>query len=307
MAVDRAVALKAVHWLLLAAVLVTPAEGAAQTDAPPGPGRATPGQTIGGTELPGWLFPPRRLLPDLLAGPRDPVVKAQVGYADPDPTAYGAGTSGEVALAGTVPLVRLAGRDRSDALVLGVEAAAFARFSFEVVTRELVNTDWVFAVPLVWHRQATWLRLRYYHTSSHLGDEYQRRFGPSSINFFRDGVDLTAYTRPGPARALGAGVYGMAFWAFNADPETATFWGGRAGIEVDPGDRRTWGPYAALDLELSERLAGPRWTAQLGLWLPGPTERPLRLALELVEGPAPMGQFYRRDTRRVGLSLLWNP
>lgn len=35
-----------------------------------------------------WLFPDRSLLPDLIAGARDPVVKGQLVYSAVDPTRY---------------------------------------------------------------------------------------------------------------------------------------------------------------------------------------------------------------------------
>lgn len=260
-------------------------------------------------QVPDWLFPDRALLPDLLAGARDPVVKGQLVYADPDPTAFGPGPSGEVAIAGTVPVALLAGRSAADALVVGLEGAAFARFAFHVVTRELVNTDWIFAVPLVWHRGDHWLRLRYYHTSSHLGDEYQRRFGPSSVNFSRDGADLTGYLRPplASARRLGLGVYAGVLWSVNSHPEETALWRGRAGLEVDPAHGRLWRPFGALDVEVEEGRPGSRWTAQAGVWLPRVHGRPLRLALEILHGPSPLGQFHRTETRRVALGLHWNP
>lgn len=270
-------------------------------------------------QTPDWLFPERTLLPDLLAGPRDPVVKGQLVYADPNPTAYGPGAAGEVAISGTVPLLLLLDTGTPPAgpaanprnvLVLGMEGAAFAHFSFAVVTRELVNTDWVFAIPLVWRREDDWLRLRYYHTSSHLGDEYQRRFGPSSIHFSRDGADLTAYLRPRGrlARRAGLGLYAGVLWSVNSHPEEGTVWRGRVGVELDPSGGALWHPYGALDVELEESSAhGARWTAQAGIWLPEVDGRPLRLDLELMAGPAAMGQLTRRETRRVALGLLWNP
>jgi hypothetical protein len=266
-----------------------------------------PGQAH--AQVPEWLFPDRELLPDLLAGPRDPAVRGQIVYADPSPTAYGPGWAGEVALAVTVPLLRLSGRSTRDALVAGMEGAAFAHFSFEVVERELVDTDWIFAVPLVWHHGQHWVRLRYYHTSSHLGDEYQRRFGGPGVNFSRDGADLTLYLRPaGPARRLGLGVYAGAMWSVNSHPEETSVWRGRAGLEVDPSGGGPWRPYGALDMEIEDASArGPRWTAQVGIWLPGARGRPLRLALELMTGPAAMGQFARSETRQLALGLLWNP
>lgn len=173
-----------------------------------------------------WLFPDRSLLPGLMGGARDPVTTGQLVYDWENPTAFGPGVAGEVSISGAVAVARLAGSGPEDARVVGLEGAAFARFSFKVVTRELVNTDWIFTVPLVWHRGVHWFRLRYYHTSSHLGDEYQKRFGRSSVNFSRDGGDLTAYVRPGAGwtRDLGLAVYG-----WSSGPSTRTRRSGRSG------------------------------------------------------------------------------
>jgi hypothetical protein len=209
-----------------------------------------------------------------------------------------------------VALARLAGSGADDALVVGLEGAAFARFSFKVVTRELVNTDWLFAVPLVWHRGEHWFRLRYYHTSSHLGDEYQRRFGPSSINFSRDGVDVTAFVRPAAetARRLGLGLFGLVFWSVNSHPEEHPLWEVRAGFEVDPGRGALWQPFLTVDVHAEEGTGWrPRYTAQAGLWLPEVHGRPARLMLQGYVGPSPLGQFRERDGGRVGLGLFWNP
>jgi hypothetical protein len=258
---------------------------------------------------PGWLLPDRALFPDLLADPRDPVTKGQLAYADPDPTLYGPGLSGDVAIAGLLPLLRLWSREQR-ALLLGVEGAAFASFSLEVVTRELVNTDWVFAVPLVYRHGDHWVRLRYYHTSSHLGDEYQRRFGPSSMNFSRDGVDLVLYLRPGAPTLsrIGLGVYGGGLFSPNSHPEDGTVWRARLGAEADPGRGRPWTPFAAADFEREDgNPHGWRTTAQVGLWLLPVGGRPVRLAVELGAGPSPMGQFTRRETRRIAFGLYWDP
>jgi hypothetical protein len=250
-----------------------------------------------------WLFPDRSLLPDLLAGARDPVVKGQLVYSAVDPTRYGGGFAGDVALAGTLPVLLLAvAPDQS--VVVGLEAAVFARFSFQVIERELVNSDWVFAVPLVWRRSAHWLRLRYYHTSSHLGDEYWGRFGDEPVNFARDGADFTAYVRLHPA----VGIYGVGFLSVNAHPVRSHGSHVRAGVEVDPGQRAPWRVFAAADIQAEG--AGTvlsRLSAQAGLWLPHPSDRPLRLALDLTTGRSAMGQFHGLHATQLALGLLWNP
>lgn len=258
---------------------------------------------------PVWLFPEGQRLPFLLAAPRAPVTRAHLVHADPNPTAYGAGPAGEVSLSVTAPVLVL-GADTSRALVVGIEGAAFARFSFAVITRELVNTDWIFAIPLIWWKGENWWRLRYYHTSSHLGDEYQGRFGPSSINYSRDGLELTVYRRLTwrRVRRLGMALYGGGLWSVNSHPEEGMVWRMRTGVEIDPSSRALWQPYAALDAEVEDGSAhGVRFVAQAGIWLPRVQGRPLRMAVEMIGGPSPMGQFTTRDTRQVSIGLLWNP
>lgn len=259
---------------------------------------------------PDWLFPDRSLMTGLIAGPRDPASQAHVVFDWEGPTSFGTGPAGEVAISGTLPVARLAGSTNTDALVVGLEAAAFARFAFQVVTRELVNTDWIFAVPVIWHRGEHWLRLRYYHTSSHLGDEYQGRFGPGAINFSRDGADLTVFLRPDAdwIRPLGPAAYGLVLWSVNSHPEEGPVWEARAGIELDPFDGRFLTPFLTGDVHVEQATGWvPRFTAQAGLWLPPVGGRPLRLALQTVVGPSPMGQFRGARTGTVGLGLVWSP
>lgn len=256
------------------------------------------------------LFPERDMLPDLLAGTRDPVVKAQLVYSVREPTLYERGFAGDAAVAATLPVLLLARDDGGDdgpgrgVLVLGLEGAVFSRFSFHRVERDLVNTDWVFAVPVVWRRGDHWLRLRYYHTSSHLGDEYGQRFELEPVNFARDGADLTAYLRPRP----GLGLYLLGFLTINAHPVRTHGSHVRAGVELEPGGRRPGRPFLAVDLHFETSAhTRPRLASQAGVWLPSPSGRPLRLALELVTGPVPLGQLHGVAGTQLALGLFWNP
>jgi hypothetical protein len=244
-------------------------------------------------------------MPDLIAGARDPVLKGQLVYSAVDPSLFRPAFAGEVAFASTLPVLLLAGDPGAgNALVVGMEGAVFARFSFAVVQRELVNTDWIFAVPLVWHRGDHWLRLRYYHTSSHLGDEYAQRFEQAATPFSRDGGDLTAFVRPSHQ----LGVYGLVFLSANSHPVGSKGSHLRAGIELNAAERRPGSFFAAADLRL-DRSADwtPRLAAQAGLWLPPARGRPLRLALDLFAGPSAMGQFHGTHATHLGLGLYWSP
>ena len=85
----------------------------------------------------------------------------------------------EVSIGTTLPILLLSDGLGSGPVVVSIEAAAFARFGLQVLERELIAADWIFAVPVVLHRDGGWFRFRYYHTSSHMGDEYARRFDDS--------------------------------------------------------------------------------------------------------------------------------
>lgn len=249
-------------------------------------------------------FPSRHLLPSLITGPRDPATQAQIVHTDPSPTAYGTGPAGEVSLSVAAAILRVTGDGPTDGIVIGLEAAVFSRFSFQVVTRELVHTDWLFTLPAVWHMPSGWLRLRYLHTSSHLGDEYQRRFGPSSINFSRDGADVTILRRLQP----GIEAYGIGFVSLNSHPEQRVLLEARLGLQTttdqsDPGQR-----FACLDLHVEESTDwSPRWSGRVGMYLAGVQGRPLSLEVRGMSGPSPMGQFRQQTHRQLSLGLSWVP
>ncbi|HKJ93871.1 MAG TPA: DUF1207 domain-containing protein, partial [Longimicrobiales bacterium] len=167
-----------------------------------------------------WLFPDRALLPELLAAPRAPVNKGALLLVPGDPSRYVSDLSADVAIGRRLALLRLVGTSGRDTLVVGAEGAAFARFTPHITILELVNTDWVFAAPIVWRHGGRWLRLRYFHESSHLGDEYALRYGLSGVNFSRDGVELLAYGRASPS----LGLYGGGRYDVNVHPEASKRW-----------------------------------------------------------------------------------
>ena len=248
------------------------------------------------------LFPERALLPMLFAGPRDPVSRADLVFVTDNPDSLGNGVEAEVALGAAVPVFLLAGDARSDALVVGVEAAVFGRFGFQVTERPLINTDWVFAAPIVWHRGPHWVRLRYYHTSSHLGDEYAQRFEVEGVNFSRDAVDAMGYLQP--LRAVG--TYAGLRYAYSVHPEASRRWAVRAGAQFGTtlGDGFML-PFGSLDVELDQDVSWePRVSVQTGVWLPPIAGRRAgRIGAGLLTGPSPLGQFQSLRTTQITLGI----
>ena len=248
------------------------------------------------------LFPDRALLPALFSGPRDPVAKAELVFVTDNPNAFGDGVEAELSLGIGLPMLRLAGHATSDAVVLGIEGAAFARFGLQLTEREMIATDWVFAVPLVWHRGHHWLRLRYYHTSSHLGDEYARHFDVEGMNFARDAVDALLFTQLFPI----AGAYAGARWAYSVHPEDSGRWTLRAGMQLGhPEGTRALLPYGTADVEIEDDTDWtPLVSLQAGVWLPEVGgRRALRFGVGLLTGPSPLGQFRSERTAQVTIGV----
>lgn len=248
-----------------------------------------------------WL-PDRALMPDLIAGPRDPVTKTQVLLVTDNPNALEEGVEVEVALGTKVPVLHLGDISDRGGLIIGLEAGVFARFGLQVLHRELIATDWMFAVPFLWNLGDHWIRARYYHTSSHLGDEYSNRFEVQGVNFSRDALDALGRFQLLPALA----TYGGVSWAYNVHPEDSEHWTVRVGVEAQATGNARWVPYATMDVQTErDNEWRPRLTAQVGIWLPEVRgRRSLRFGAEFLSGPSPLGQFQGRHTRQLALGIF---
>jgi hypothetical protein len=253
-------------------------------------------------QQPDWLFPKRSLMPVLLAGPRDPVTSASLLGVVRNPHEHGRGVEAELSIGSTLPVFLLRGAEEEDPIVLGLEAVAFGRFGLQVLERELVATDWIFAVPLIWHDRKGWTRVRFYHASSHMGDEYSRRFGDPGTNFSRDAVEILTFRKPLPALGAWAGVR----FGYNVKPEDDERWVLRAGAQLEGrADFQLLLPFLAADLELDQEAAfRPRVEVRVGGWLPEVRgRRAVRFSLVVLNGPTPLGQFRFRPTTQIGISL----
>jgi hypothetical protein len=222
-----------------------------------------------------------------------------------NPNRFGDGVEVELSLGSTLPVLALGEADGSARVVVGVEGAAFARFGLQVLERELVATDWVFAVPVVWHRERGWVRIRYYHASSHIGDEYSRRFDDRGEDFSRDAAELLGFLRGIEGWALYLG----ARYAYNVKPEESRRWVLRGGAQWEASERgRALRPFLAGDLEWDQDAGSEvRMDLQAGFWLPQIAgRRSARIALGFLTGPSPLGQFQGGRTTQLSLGLLAN-
>jgi hypothetical protein len=254
-------------------------------------------------QQPTELFPERSLLPRLLAGVREPVTSASLLGVVRNPNEFGAGMEAEVSLGSGLPVVVFRHRNERSHVAVGIEASVYARFGLQIRERELIATDWIFTVPVVWHRGWGWARFRYYHASSHIGDEYSRRFGDQGVNFSRDAADALAYYQA----AERVGLYGGLRFAYNVKPEESRRWVLRAGGQWEEAEAgRLLRPFVAVDVEWDQDAGpDPRLSVNAGSWLlPLEGRRAVRLVLGFLVGPSPLGQFQGERTTQLTLGLV---
>ncbi len=257
------------------------------------------------------ILPRGDLFRPLLADPKEPVFSAAaVMAAGPNPS-----LSGAVAFLGLgedVGLVRWA--TPGGGLQVGLAGGVFAQFDLASQSTDLINTDFVVGLPLTYRRGQLSSRLRLFHQSSHLGDEYLLRAQPVRQNVVINGAELLLARDLGTWRVYGGGEY--RFGRTPVELRPAVLHGG-----LEYRDRRLllrWGAtngvrfVAALDGRTSE--AGPAqlvWSFRSGLDFapeatPGAAGRGWSVLLHAFRGLAPYGQFYADELSALGIEVRFN-
>ncbi len=238
----------------------------------------------------------------LLADPKEPQFFATYLWARSPRLASRLGTVG---FGQTISLVR--GRDWQ----LAIAAGAFSEFNMRSSTTDLLNTDYVVGLPLMYRHGALAARLRVFHQSSHLGDEYMVHTHAQRVDLTFQAVELLVATGTSHGRVYGGGEY--VFTHSPADLKAVVLHGGVeyrqprallrlgrlavgrlvAGLDAKSGQDRQWqvGWSLVTGLELGDPLAavgsGWRWS----------------VLLKAYTGPAPYGEFYRDHVASVGVGV----
>jgi hypothetical protein len=194
---------------------------------------------------------------------------------------------------------------------LGISAAVFAQFDLESESSDLMNADYVIGVPVTWRHNDWSGRVRVYHQSSHLGDEFLLRVQPERVNLSFESIEVLVAHDFGGIRAYGGGEY-----LFHREPS----------------DLAEGLVHVGLDWQNSEasfsfsHLGAARWVAGLDVkhWQQDDTavqvsvkaglefaplnntynsKRNWSVLMELYDGPSPYGQFYQDDLRYWGISI----
>ncbi|HEX6308306.1 MAG TPA: DUF1207 domain-containing protein [Longimicrobiales bacterium] len=213
-------------------------------------------------------------------------------------------TMGAVGLADAFPLVRFGGGTPGNGVQIAIVGGIFAQFDLDTESFDLINADYTIGLPVTLRRSGFSSRLRLYHQSSHLGDEFLLRTDLLRENLSFEAIELLLSQEIGPVRGYAGGEY-----LFNREPETLDETVAHAGLEVRAGRLRGARFVAAIDTKLSEqRDWDPGVSARAGIevahWRD--ESHPPRLwsiLLEFYDGPSPYGQFFQEQVRWIGVGL----
>lgn len=211
-------------------------------------------------------------------------------------------------------LGRWNGSRPGDGVQFSLAAGVFAQFDLGTESYDMLNADYVVGLPITMRRGWFSTRLRLYHQSSHLGDEYLLREPPDrqdreDLSF--EALEWLLSADAGPLRLYGGGEM-----LFRRVPEDLGRYVVHGGAELRPlprilplGSLGGFRFVAAADVKSSEEQDwDPAISARAGLEYdraPGADANARRWGIfaEFYTGPSPYGQFFREQVRLVGLGI----
>ena len=198
-----------------------------------------------------------------------------------------------------------------DGIQVGLLTGVFSQFNLFDNT-ELINTDFVIGIPFSWRTELFSGRVRLYHQSSHLGDEFLlARPGFNRVDYRYEELEgiLSLNTPNGWGRFYFGGGYLVHREPNNLDrlraqwgielrgPEYPSPWFSSGGIRLVP--------LLAADFKAFEEL---QWVVNTNVlagveWFRVGATRRLRILLNYYYGYNPYGQFFSQKVETIGLGL----
>jgi hypothetical protein len=253
-------------------------------------------------------FPQDSIHCPLFADPKEPrtfisLLRGTFRSLD-DPSGSGA-TIVSVGIGDAFGLVRWNGARPGDGVQLDVVGAVFAQFDFEASSKDLINADYTIGFPLTLRKRGFSTRLRLYHQSSHLGDEFLLRDGEIQ----RENLSFESFEVLISQELRAFRVYAGAERLFRREPETVSTSVFHAGVEARSGRLGPVQLIAALDMKSPELHDwSPAMSGRAGIEFvrSGGSGHPARIVtmmFEWYDGPSPYGQFFQDDISYVGAGV----
>jgi hypothetical protein len=249
------------------------------------------------------LIPPVRSFELPEASPRVYGIVGRVISARRGDSSFGEEHEGEVVLGENFPLVSLKRGLRP--IVLGLGSQVYGRFSLTDSKSALISTDWVVGLNTTAAINAWALTLELYHESSHLGDEYGDRFPADRLDWTREVL-------------AGWASYVAGVWRFTAgasyvldDQLDLPAPAGSLGVDFHGRSRRFLsGQVRPVAGVFTEASAATSWrvstSAKLGLAFATGGNHDISLGLIAHDGLSTQRQFYRQESRYIGMELRFD-
>jgi hypothetical protein len=258
---------------------------------------------------PGALPAQARIFPDVPsferpeASPRVHGIAGRVISARRGESRFGNEAEAEVALGENFPLLALRRGERP--ITLGLGSQVYARFSLTDGRDALISNDWVVGLNGTASLGAWAVTMELYHESSHLGDEYEDRFDAKRLDWTREVLVGWASYTTGVWRFTGSASYAIRDELGLKRP------GGSLALDFRPprrGDggavRPVGGVYLDANAATSWRVSG---SLKAGIVLRGgPGGREIGLALIAHDGLSTQRQFFRQESRYLGMEVRFD-
>ncbi len=252
------------------------------------------------------FFPQDHIFCPLLADPKEPRTflsyqRGEFGtVADPS----GKDTNiGSIGVGDTFGLVRWGGTRPGEGVQLDAFGSIFAQFDLGAPSTDLINADYLVGFPLTIRRRGFSARIRVYHQSSHLGDEFllrDQKIQRENLSF--ESVELLLSQEIGPLR-----VYAGGEDLFRREPDALAPQLVHGGLEFRQGSAGPWRFVAAGDVKATRQHDwSPATSVRTGVEVArsgGGYPARAALMLELYKGPSPYGQFFQDDIKYIGIGL----
>ena len=185
---------------------------------------------------------------------------------------------------------------------IGIQAAVFALFNLDAPSSDLVNADYWIGIPLSYRKGPRSYLLRFYHQSSHLGDEFLLgNPGVNRVNLSYESAEFLGSYEWERLRLYAGGSY-----IIHSEPDLSPWQAHGGGEYLFPHAIGTFDFVAAVDVRASEELDWKRSSSfQAGFELHSSQQRRARLMMEYFSGYSPNGQFYLDRLRYVGMGLYF--
>src|SRR5437867_4923956 len=141
------------------------------------------------------------IFPSLLAAPKEPQFSATYLW---ERSPRLASRLGAVGFGQTIGLVRARNWQ------LAIAAGVFSQFNMASRTADLMNTDYVVGLPVMYQHGSLATRFRLYHQSSHLGDEYMLHTHAQRVDLTFESAELLVTDAIANWRVYGGGEYSFA-------------------------------------------------------------------------------------------------